>query len=44
MVNTIQQLQKAQTKNEGSLASMEGWNTTWPNMLDTTPSLKTFKP
>jgi len=23
---------------------MEGWNTTWPNMLDTTPSLITFKP
>jgi len=23
---------------------MEGWNTTWPNMLDTTPSLETFKP
>jgi hypothetical protein len=22
---------------------MEGWNTTWPNMLNTTLSLETFK-
>jgi hypothetical protein len=44
MVNTIKQLQKAQTTNEGSFASMEGWNTTWPSMPDTTPSLETSKP
>ncbi len=44
MVNIIQQLQKAQTTSEGSFASMKGWNTTWPSMLSTTPSLKTSKP
>jgi hypothetical protein len=44
MVNTIQQLQKAQTTSEGSFASMEGWNTTWSSMPDKTPSLETSKP
>jgi hypothetical protein len=37
MVDTMQQLQKAQTTSESSSTSMEAWNTRWPNMLDTTP-------
>jgi len=44
MVNTIQQLYTGQTKSEGPSTSMERWNTTWLNMLNTTPSLETPKP
>jgi hypothetical protein len=43
MVDTIQQLQTGQTKNEGPSTSMERWNTTWPSMSNTTP-LETPKP
>ncbi len=44
MVNTIQQLQTKQTKSEGLSTSMERWNTTWPSMSNTTPSLETPEP
>ncbi len=37
MVEIIQQIQKTQTQTEGPSTSMEGWNTTWPNMPNTTP-------
>jgi hypothetical protein len=35
MVETIQQIQKTQTQIKGPSTSMEGWNTTWPNMPNT---------
>ncbi len=37
MVEIIQQIQKTQTQTEGPSTSMEGWNTTWPKMPNTTP-------
>jgi hypothetical protein len=36
MVETIQQIKKTQTQKEGSSTSMEGWNTTWLGMPNTT--------
>jgi hypothetical protein len=36
MVETIQQIQKTQTQIERPSTSMEGWNTTWLTMLNTT--------
>jgi hypothetical protein len=44
MVDTIQQLWTGQAKSEGLSTSMERWNTTWPSMSDTAPSLETPKP
>jgi hypothetical protein len=37
MVEIIQQIQKTQTQTKGPSTSMEGWNTTWPSMPNTTP-------
>ncbi len=37
MVETIQHIQKKQTQIEGPSTSMEGWNTIWPGMPNTTP-------
>ncbi len=37
MLETIQQIFKKQTQTEGPSTSMEGWNTTWPGMPNTTP-------
>jgi hypothetical protein len=37
IVETIQQIQKTQTQTKGPSTSMEGWNTTWPSMPNTTP-------
>jgi len=34
-VEKIQRISKTQTQIEGPSASMEGWNTTWPSMLNT---------
>jgi hypothetical protein len=36
MVEVIQQIQKTQTQIEGPSTSMEGWNTTWLSMPNTT--------
>ncbi len=36
MVETIHQIQKTHTKIEGPSTSMEGWNTTWLGMPNTT--------
>ncbi len=36
MVETIQQIQKTQTQTKGPSTSMDGWNTTWPSMPNTT--------
>ncbi len=36
MVEIIQQIQKTYTQTEGPSTSMEGWNTTWPSMPNTT--------
>ncbi len=44
MVDTIQQLQKAHITSEGFSTSMEGWNTTWLGVFDTTSSIETPKP
>jgi hypothetical protein len=44
MVETIQQLQKAQATSEGSSTSIEGWNTIYPSMPDTTPFIEPQKP
>jgi len=41
MVDTIQQLQTRQTKNESPSTSIERWKITWPSMSNTTPSLET---
>jgi hypothetical protein len=35
-VETIPLIQKTQIQTEGPSTSMEGWNTTWPNMPNTT--------
>jgi hypothetical protein len=37
VIEIIQQIQKKQTQIKGSSTSMEGWNTTWLNMPNTTP-------
>ncbi len=37
MVEIIQHIQKTYTQIEGPSTSMEGWNTTWPNMPNITP-------
>jgi hypothetical protein len=37
-------IKKAHITNEGSFASMEGWNTTWLGMSNMTPFLETSKP
>ncbi len=44
MVETIQQLQKAQATNEGFSTLIEGWNTMWPSMFNTTPFMEPQKP
>ncbi len=36
MVGTIQQIQKTKIQIKGPSTSMEGWNTTWPGMPNTT--------
>jgi hypothetical protein len=36
MVETIQQIQNTQTQIEGPSTSMEGWNTIWSSMSNTT--------
>jgi hypothetical protein len=40
MVKAIQQLQKAQTTNDGSYTSIERWNTMWLGMPNITLSIK----
>ncbi len=37
MVETIQHIQKTKTHTKGPSTSMEGWNTTWLGMPNTTP-------
>jgi hypothetical protein len=37
-------IKKTYITNEGSFASMKGWNTTWLGMSDMTPFLETSKP
>jgi hypothetical protein len=44
MVDTIQQIQKAQITNEGYFMSMDGWNTIWHGIPSITPPLKIPKP
>ncbi len=44
MVEIIQQLHKSQAISEGSFTSIEGWNTMWPRMFDTTPFIEPQKP
>jgi stalled ribosome rescue protein Dom34 len=44
MVKTIQELQKAQITNKGFFKSIVGWNTMWPSMFNTTPSIEPSKP
>jgi hypothetical protein len=36
MVETIQQIHETHTQTKGPSTSMEGWNTTWPGMPNTT--------
>jgi hypothetical protein len=44
MVEIIHWLQKAQTTNKRSSTLIEIWNIMWLGMLDTTPSIKPWKP
>jgi len=37
MVETIQQIHKTHTQIKGPSTSLEGWNTTWPSMPNTSP-------